>query len=218
MEESDRDVQEPFTPTDTSDTSDESEVSEYSPTEKRKKHMKKKRPKRKRTVVKLRRAPSLPEMSDIEYDSDSGSPELGDYIEARKPISTPKQEVSGINQLALQNSRTEVSAKTPNVVQIHLNAGAAAGGTTINLDLSDLVLGKRSFDEIGLTCLPTPDGSDAPATPISVVIDETSQVGSGTLYPPSKRIRMLGNAKARFPSTRQSKKGFCDIPFELRVR
>jgi hypothetical protein len=160
-DESDEDMRNPFSPTDTSDTNDESDVSEYGKKGK-KRPIKKKKTKRKSAMAKPPRAPSPPGMSDLEYDRDSGSPELGDCIEVKKPIYTPEKAVSGTNRLTLQtrgDGVTQRSSGTPNAVQIHLNAGATAGGTTINLDLSDLVLRKRTFEEIGSTSLPTPDSN-----------------------------------------------------------
>jgi hypothetical protein len=219
-DESDVEMRNPFDPNNTSDTSDESDVSEYG--KRGKKRAMKKKPKRKSTIVKTVRAPSPPEMSDIEYDKDPGFLELGDCIEVRKPISTPKKSVSGANELTLQTHGASVIPMTsgiPNVVQIHLNTGAVAGGTIINLDIADLVLGKRAFDEIGLASLPTPDGSTAPTSPTRIVINnKTGQIRSATPGPSSKRLRMLEDADARVPLSRQAKKAFCDIPFELRVR
>jgi hypothetical protein len=112
-----------------------------------------------------------------------------------------------------------VSSDIPGIVQVHVNAGAAAGGTTINLDLSDLVLGKRTFDEIGPASLPTPDGSEGPASPTRIVINKkTGQIRSAAPVSSNKRLRMLKDVDARTGLGQQSKKGFCDIPFELRIR
>jgi hypothetical protein len=219
-DESDVDMNNPFAPTNTSDTSDESDVSEYG--KKGKKRAIKKKPKRKSIMAKTARVPSPPGMSDIEYDRDPRSPEFGDYIEVRKLVSTPRKAVSEVNQLVLQTlgkGTNPFSSGTPSVVQIHLNAGAATGGTTINLDLSDLVLGKRTFDEIGSTSLPTPDGSDAPTSPTRIIINnKTGRIRSATPGPSSKRSRKLQDADGRLPLSRKSKKGFCDVPFELRIR
>ena len=219
-DEPDIDLRNPFAPVDTSDTNDESEVSEYGK-KGRKRPIKNNKTKRKSARAKPARAPSPPMMSDVEYGRDHGSPELGDCIEVKKPT-TPKQAVSEAKRLTLQTHGqgfASTSSGTPSVVQIHLNAGASAGGTTINLNLSDLVLGKRTFGEIGAASLPTPDGSDGPPSPTRVVINNrTGQIKSATLEPSSKRLRMLRDADARVQPSRQSKKGFCDVPFELRVR
>jgi hypothetical protein len=218
--DSDADLSNPFTPTEVSDTTDESDVSEYGKGRK-KRLVKKKKPKCMSTMTNVTRAPDPPTMSDIEYDRDRSSPELGACTEVRRPI-TPKKGVSRASRLAV-NSRgkgaTSVSSGTPGIVQIHVTAAAAAGGTTINLDLSDIVLGKRTFDEIGSASLPTPGGSEGPASPTRIVINKkTGQIRSATPVPSNKRLRMLEDADARAGLGQQSKKGFCDIPFELRVR
>ena len=217
--DSDADLSNPFTPTEVSDTTDESDVSEYGKGRK-KRLVKKKKPKRMSTTTNVKRAPDLPTMSDIEYDGDRSSPELGACTKVRRPI-TPKKGVSRASRLAVDSrgkGATSVSSGTPGIVQIHVTAAAAAGGTTINLDLSDIVLGKRTSDEIGSASLPTPGGSEGPASPTRIVINKTGQIRSATPVPSNKRLRMLEDADARAGLGQQSKKGFCDIPFELRVR
>ena len=218
--DSDADLGDPFSPTEVSDTTDESEVSEYGKGRK-KRLVKKKKPKRMSTMTNVTRTPDLPTLSDIEYDRDRSSPELGACIEVRRPI-TPKKGVSRARRLAVDSrgkGATSVSSGTPGVVQIHVTAGVAAGGTTINLDLSDIILGKRTFHEIGSASLPTPSGSEGPASPTRIVINKkTGQIRSATPVPSNKRLRMLEDADARARLGQQSKKGFCDIPFELRVR
>jgi hypothetical protein len=216
----DADLENPFTPTEVSDTTDESDVSEYGKGRK-KRLVKKKKPKRTSPVTNVTRAPDLPTMSDIEYDRGRSSPELEACTEVRRSI-TPKKGVSRASRLAVDSrgiGGTSVSSGTPGIVQIHVTAVAAAGGTTINLDLSDIVLGKRTFDEIGSASLPTPSGSEGPASPTRIVINQkTGQIRSATPIPSNKRLRMLKDADARARLGQQSKKGFCDIPFELRVR
>jgi hypothetical protein len=216
--DSDTDLGNSFNPTEASDTTDESDVSEYG--KERKKGLVRKKPKRTGTATNVTRTPDPPTMSDIEYDTDLSSPELGACTKARRPI-TPEG-VSRASRLAVHGSDKgviSVSSGIPGNVQIHVNAGAAAGGTTINLDLSDLVLGKRTFDEIGSASLPTPDGSEGPASPTRIVINKkTGQIRSATRLSSSKRRCMLEDADARAGLGQQSKKGFCDIPFELRVR
>jgi hypothetical protein len=217
--DSDADLGNPFNPTEVSDTTDESDVSEYG---KRKKRLvKKKKPKRMSTMMNVTRAPDLPTMSDIEYDRDRSSPELGACTEVKRPI-TPKKRVSRASRLAVDSrgkSATSVGSGTPGIVQIHVTAAAAAGSTTINLDLSDIVLGKRTFDEIGSASLPTSGGSEGPASPTRIVINKkTGRIRSATPVHSNKRLRMLEDADTRAGLGQQSKKGFCDIPFELRVR
>lgn len=219
----DLEARKPFDPHNTTDTSDESGVSDYGKRRRKpaikQKTKKKKQPIRKSNRAKLVRARRLPEMSDIEYDRCSASPELGECIEVRKPIFTPKKPTLGSNQLTLQTHGagiTPVAAGMPSIVQIHLDAGAAAGGTTINLDISHLVLGKRAFDEIGLDSLPTPDGSTTPTSPTRAVINKTDQTRSATRGPSRKRLRMLHDA--RLPLCRPSTKGFCELPYEIRIR
>ena len=221
-DESDEDILNPFDPVDTSDTDDESEVSEYGK-KRRNKPTQKRKPKHRVTRAKPKPTRAPPAMSDIEYDQDSSSSEFGDSIEVRKPMSTPNKAMPRTGRLFVQTRPSEdtiaMSSGTPSVVQIHLNAGAAAGGTTINLDLADLVLGKRGFDEIGSTSLPTPAGSDAPDSPTRIVINnKTGQIRSAAAGRPSKRVRMLQDANERAHLCRKSRVGFCDIPFEIRVR
>jgi hypothetical protein len=217
--DSNTDLGNSFNPIEASDTTDESDVSEYG--KGRKKRLVKKKPKRASIMTNVIRTPDLPTMSDIEYDRDWSSPELGDSTKARKPI-TPKEGVSRASRLAVQSCDkgvTSVSSGTPGIVQIHVNAGAAAGGATINLDLSDLVLGKRTFDEIDSASLPTPDGSEGPVSPTSIVINKkTGQIRSATPVSSNKHRRMLEDADTKAGLDQPSKKGFCDIPFELRVR
>ena len=221
-DESDEDILNPFDPTDTSDTDNESEVSEYGK-KGRKKPTQKKKLKRRVTRAKPKPAPAPPAMSDIEYDQDSSSSEFGDSIEVRKPMSTPNKTMPRTSQLFVQTRPSEdtiaLSSGPPSVVQIHLNTGAAAGGTTINLDLADLVVGKRGFDEIGSKSLLTPAGSDAPDSPTRIVINnKTGQIRSADPGRPSKRVRMLQDVNERAQLSRTSRRGFCDIPFEIRVR
>ena len=220
-ESDDDDMRDPFGPDDTSDTDDESDVSEWGKKRSKKATLKVK-PKRKSIMTKPQRPIAPPAMSDVEYDEDPDSPELGGFTEVRKPVSTPKKVMPGANRLAVQtrsNDGTAMSSAAPSVVQIHLNAGAGAGGTTINLDLSDLVLGKRGFDEIGTASLPTPDGSNAPESPTRIVINnKTGRIRSATPGHSSKRIRVLEDMNERVHSAQKAKKGFCDLPFELRVR
>ena len=215
----DTDLGNSFNSIEASDTADESDVSEYG--KGRKKRLVKKKPKHTNIMTDVTRTPDLPTMSDIEYDRDWSSPELGACAKARRPI-TPKEGVSRASRLTVQSRDkgvTSVSSGIPGIVQIHVNAGAAAGGTTINLDLSDLVLGKRTFDEIGSASLPTPDGSEGSVSPTRIVINKkTGQIRSATPVSSNKHRRMLEDADARAGLDQQSKKGFCDIPFELRVR
>jgi hypothetical protein len=217
--DSDTDLGNSFNPMETNDTTDESDVSEYG--KGRKKRRVKRKPKRTSIMTNVTHSPDLPTMSDMEYDRDWSSPELGACAKARRP-NTPKEGVSTANRLAVQSRDkgvTSVSSNIPGIVQIHVNAEAAAGGTTINLDLSDLVLGKRTFDEIGSASLPTPDGSEGPVSPTRIIINKkTGQIRSATPVSSNKHRRMLEDANARVGLDQQSKKGFCDIPFELRVR
>jgi hypothetical protein len=217
--DSDTDLGNFFNPIEANDTTDESDVSEYG--KGRKKRLVKKKPKRTSIMTNVTRTPDLPTMSDIEYDRDWSSPELGACAEARRPI-TPKEGVSRASRLGVHNRDKgviSVGSGIPGIVQIHVNAGAAAGGTTINLDLSDLVLGKRTFDEIDSASLPTPDGSEGPASPTRIVINKkTGRIRSATPISSNKHRRMLEDADARAGLGQQSTKGFCDIPFELRVR
>ena len=219
-DEYDSDLRNPFAPTDNSDTNDESEVSEYGKKGK-KRRIKKRKATRKIAWAKALRGPNPPVMSDIEYDMDAGSPELQDCIEVRKPA-TPTIALSRANRRALETVARGVPMgrpEEPNVVQLHLNAGAAAGGTTINIDLCDLVLGKRSYNGIGSASLPTPDGSDAPDSPNRLAINKKRwEVRTATPEPWGKRPRLLQDADARTSLSCQPKKGFCDIPYELRVR
>jgi hypothetical protein len=216
--DSDTDLGNSFNPIEANDTTDESDVSEYG--KERKKRRAKKKPKRTSITTNVTRSPDLPTMSDMEYNRDWSSPELGACAKARRP-NTPKEGVSTASRLAVQSRDkgiTSVNSSIPGIVQIHVNAGAAAG-TTINLDLSDLVLGKRAFDEIGSASLPTPDGSEGPVSPTRIVINKkTGQIRSATPVSSNKHRRMLEDAGARAGLDQQSKKGFCDIPFELRVR
>jgi hypothetical protein len=159
-------------------------------------------------------------MSDIEFHRGSHSAESGGCGKAKKPVSTPRKSVLETNRLALHAPGAGLRPMTsefPNVVQVHLSAGALAGGTTINLDISDLVLGKRVFDEIGSDSLPTPNDSTSPTSPTRIVINKTtSHIKSATPQLPSKRRRMLENGG--IPLSGRPKKGFCDIPYEIRIR
>ena len=133
---------------DSDTSSNESDVSEYG--RKGKKRVTKKAP-RKSTMRKRGRTPTPHAMSDIEYDdrdSRSGSPEPGDSIEVER----------GPQKLT----------SAPNVVQIHLNEGAA-NGTVINLDLSEILKGMAD------------SRSDSLALPAA---------------PPSKRVRLLMGTNA----------------------
>src|SRR5947207_15784363 len=110
-----------------------------------------------------------------------------------------------------------MTSEIPNVVQVHLSAGALAGGTTINLDITGLVLGKRAFDQIGSDSLPTPSGSTGPTSPTRIVINKTtSHIKSATAQLASKRRRMLETGG--IPPSGRPKKGFCDLPYEIRIR
>ncbi len=131
-----------------SDSSDESDVSEYGNKKKRTSRTKKSR----KGMRKRERTPTPPAMSDIEYDKDSrsGSPELGDCIEVGRPIHSQK------------------STTTPNVVQIHLDAGAVVGAV-INLNLSDI---------------------------LGMGIAASSSDSLTTSAAPNKRIRLLHNANS----------------------
>jgi hypothetical protein len=210
-----------FDPSNNGETSDESDVSEYGRTgTKRATKRAIKKPNPQSTMARPRRTPSPPEMSDIEFQKDSDSAASGGCIEVRKPVSTPQRSVPGANRLASHPHGagvTPVTSVLPNMVQVHLSAGALAGGTTINLDISKLVLGKRAFDEIGWASLPTPDGSNSPTSPTRIVINKrTGHIRSATPQLSSKRRRMLENG--RTPPSRRPKKGFCDIPYEIRIR
>jgi hypothetical protein len=218
-----------FDPSNNGETSDESDVSEYGrtgtkrATKKATKRATKraiKKPKPQSTMARPRRTPSPPEMSDMEFQKDSDSAASGGCIEVRKPVCTPHRSVPGANRLASHTHGAGVTPMTsvvPNMVQVHLGAGALAGGSTINLDISKLVLGKRAFDEIGWASLPTPDGSNSPTPPTRIVINKrTGHIRSATPQLSSKRRRMLENG--RTPPSRRPQKGFCDIPYEIRIR
>src|SRR5947209_3826047 len=86
----DTDLGKSFNPMEASDTIDKSDVSEYG--QGRKKRPVKKKPKGTSIMTNATRTPDLPTMSDIEYDRDWSSPELGACIKARRPI-TPKEGV-----------------------------------------------------------------------------------------------------------------------------
>jgi len=128
-DESDFDMRNPFTPTDSIATSDESEVSEYGKKGKRN-LSKKKKTKRKSTRTKPQHVPAAPVMSDFEYDRDDSSPEFGSYTEVGRSQSTRKKAMSGASANLVQThgkNVTPMRSGTPSVVQIHLNTGAAAG-------------------------------------------------------------------------------------------
>jgi hypothetical protein len=215
--DSDTDLGNHFSPAEASDATNESDVSEYG--KGRKKRPVKKKAQRTSTMTNVAQSPDPPTMSDVEYDRDWSSPEPGACNEARRPV-TPKEGVLRAGRFAVYSHDKgviSVSSGIPSIVQIHVNTEAAAGGTTINLDLSDLVLGKRTWDEIASASLPTPDGSERPASPTRIVFNKTGPIGSVTPVFSNKRRRVLEDAE-RAGLGQQSKIGFCDIPFELRVR
>lgn len=213
----------------TSDESNfESDTSEYGKSRRgKRKSTQIKKGARKSTLKQARHATSPPDMSDIEYDKDSrsGSPQIGDTIEVKQPIVRPRS-LDFFNNQYLQNhsdvirgsSASDVSV--PHVVQLHLDAGAAHGGTTINLDLSKLLLGKRAFDDGGARTLRTSDSITSPSSLTRLIINnQTGQFRAATPVAPSKRIKMLKIAEARrMQTTQEPKKGFVDLPYELRIR
>ena len=201
------------------DSSDESDVSEYG----KRRAVKSRKATRRLTARKPGPAPNLPEMSDAEYNGESreGSPELGDTIILRGASSTPNVRMPFTKQkhmAAVQNNQGSGSP-APNIVQIHLNSGAEHGGTTINLDVSNLVLGKRKFDEMAAEPLLTPDGSNESFTPNTLIINnKTGMIRSGSPKNLSKRVRMLLEAKTKAQLARLARAGFTDLPYEIRVR
>lgn len=192
------------------DASDDSDASDIDYTRKRKHPAnnvvgKQAKPRSRKLTMAKNAAPDPPpvadELSDMEDDSDLEIGAGASWLKPR-PVTSPKSE-----RKQAQNPQHD---KTPaNTLQILVNSGAKNGGSTITVNLSDLL----SENNAGKTLTLNPNNDD------TLVHDEDA-----TLLPdtpttvPSLRMQRLTDALARKAASKKKKVGFTDLPHEIRVR
>lgn len=203
-------------PTTADDLSDASDYAGRKRKEPAKKEIGKKgkRPSKRLTVLRQSAtdAPEADPMSDIEYDS---APEMGSggsWLQARTPPKTASMEdnhteVSGTT--ATSAGVTRLGQSTPQILQIHVNAGAQNGGSTVNLDLLSLLN----------ACNASTNPTVNPNIDANLVGNDGSTLAvSPSSVPPSLRLQRLSDAKARDAARKLARTSFTDIPSEIRVR
>jgi hypothetical protein len=154
-------------------------------------------------------APQADPMSDNDYDS---APDMGsgsNWLKSRTPPKPARMEGHDAETPAMSAAVAKQDRSTPQILQIHVSAGAENGGSTINLDLSSLL---HAYND-GTVLSVNPNNDD------TLVGDEDSTIPvSPSTLPPSLRLQRLSDAKVRGTARKLAKASFTDLPGEIRVR
>lgn len=147
------------------------------------------------------RAPTLPEMSD---DEDRRAGDTAELIEHQFHFGGSTETVH------TSIPATERLFTIPQVVQIHVDATSSNGKATINLNLVDLIsfqASKRSR---------TSSINTLAAAGTSFDEEDTFVEAAKPTYR-SKRTKLFHDAGAQKLTAKSTRKGFTDLPYELRI-
>lgn len=142
--------------------------------------------------------PALPDMSDDEARRSGDTPELDEY-----PVNfdDPAGPIAS-------SARSQRLATVPQIFQIHIDASKSNGKATINLNLAELISSHASKDV--RSC-------DIAAKEEAPVGEEDTLVEVEEPKHRSKRAKLLHDARAQKIAAKLTKKGFTDLPYELRI-
>jgi hypothetical protein len=144
---------------------------------------------------------ALPEMSDDEDRRSGDTPELDDYpVNFDDPTGT-------IHASKTASRRLATGAQ---VLQIHVDATKSNGKATINLNLADLI-SCHAFKDIQLSTI------DNIAADEASIGEEDTLVSAEEPKHRSKRAKLLHEARSQKFAAKLTKRGFADLPYELRV-
>ena len=146
-------------------------------------------------------APALPDMSDDEDRRSGATPELDDYpVNFDDPRGT----------IHASNITSKRFVAMPQVLQIHIDATNSNGKATINLNLADLISTQASQDS-------RMSQIDTLAAEAATIGEEDTLIEVDEPKHRSKRAKLLHDARAQKLVAKLTKKGFTDLPYELRV-
>ena len=161
-------------------------------------------------------APSLPPMSDDEDMRHGKSSELGEYLDF--DFENLAEDVFPTAKATRKDRKTRNIAKAnpevPQVIKIQLT-GNNGTATTINLNLADIIFRHQRAPHI------INEVSSADVTEAQPKFDENDETlvaeNAEQSKHRSKRAKMLHDARAQKIKEKSTKKGFTDLPYELRL-
>lgn len=161
--------------------------------------------------------PNLPDISDDEDRRAGDTPDFEEY-----PIHFDDSSES-ISAKTIKNSFRKRAlpdgemGTRPEVLQIHVDATRSNGKATIVLNLADIISRSQVPDRvIGRTRRAVKTASNG--TPTSIKDEDETLVEQDEPQPRSKRTKLLHDAKAQKAKAQSKRKGFTDLPYELRFR
>lgn len=136
----------------------------------------------------------LPTQSDSEPEEDpvSASLPIGAFSDPKKFNATQRQIET--KKRTITAAKPAIDSTIPGVIQLKLDLGNGQASPIINLDVSSLVLGKRTAEQAGLQAV-------------------TSATARGF-----KRPKVTSAPLKRKAKKGADTKGFADLPYEIRVR
>jgi hypothetical protein len=145
--------------------------------------------------------PALPEISDDEDRRAGDTSETDEY-----PLAV------GFDDTNVSTSipATTRSVALPQVLQIHVDASHTNGKAIINLNLADLI-SSRGSERVRTSNINTT------ASAVGTLDEDETLVEVDESKHRSKRAKLLHSAHAQRLITKPTKKGFTDLPYELRV-
>ena len=179
---------------------------------------------KKRKSIKLgpRSALKAPEVSDHEFDDDSrqGSPDLDSPASSTKEhltMDNPNTPSTGAFTAIGQRNAIQLGADSSTTLVVKVNSGIQKGGAFINIDVSDLVLGKRPLEKTDLHG-DTLTIDAVPSQTASNVLADKNFRSNGRQKVGSKRARLYKHAKPTRVLKRGRKLFLTDLPPEIAVR
>lgn len=147
------------------------------------------------------RAPTLPEMSDDENRRAGDTPELDEF---------PVHFDEPLESLPMSVPATKRAKTLPQVLQIHVDASKSNGKATINLNIADLISLQASKPS-------RTSDTVSPAAGMQSLDEDETLVEVDIPKHRSKRAKLFHDTKAQRLTTKSTKTGFTDLPYELRV-
>ena len=144
---------------------------------------------------------ALPDMSDDEDRRAGNTPEMDEFpIDYGQPTGTMHNSTPASKMLVAM----------PQLLQIHVDATKSNGKATINLNLADLISTQASQQA---------QHSDTSllAAEAATIEEEVALIEVDQSKPRSKRAKLLHDTKAQKLTAKSNRKGFTDIPYELRI-
>jgi hypothetical protein len=149
----------------------------------------------------IMRTPALPDLSDDEDRRAGNTPEADLFpVEYGQPKGTMHASTPSSHMLVT----------IPQLLQIHVDATKTNGKATINLNLADLISSQAANQA------QHPDTSLL-ATETASIEEDVAPIEVDQARPRSKRAKLLHDAKAQKLAAKPARKGFTDLPYELRI-